>query len=263
MKKQLAMFGLICMSVLLLSYCKKDKAEDETNNTPKKVIPQEYAKKWVVNSKDGIIFQWLEFTELGYYFLSFDDGTFVSGLCTYDESSDQIILINFGYVEIVSIDGNVISINVYVNETGETIDLVATGSDEIPSSTNTDLLCRTWDIVEYTMTNESTSDVTILYPTTSYDVSRYDVAFTTYGTYFTTMIYSMGGSPGEMYENRYWKWSDASENELCYGTSQEMCDSCGYTTGITSINTDELILEGSNESGGTVYTFYIRCSAAD
>jgi len=266
MKTKLLLLSLVCFSILFLTNCKKDEDNQEqttqTTTTPKKVIPETYAKKWVVNTKSGIVFQWIEFTEFGLYFISFDDYSYKSGTCSYDESSNKIILDNYGYVEIESLDGNVISINVYVNETQETIGLVATEGKELPASSQTTLLCKTWDIIEYSITDESTGETIPIYPSPAIDYSRYDVAFTSYGTYFTTSVYNVQGMESGLYENRYWKWSNSSENSICYGTNKETSDNCDYTCGI-SINEDILIMEGTTQSMGMTYSFNLKCKVAE
>ena len=248
--------------IMAFTACKKDKTEPEPSPivtpTTQKTVPSQYAKKWYVSttkSTNTVEYVWIEFTTNGHYFIMFDDGTATSGSCYFSSSNNRIILENYGYVEIVSIDSTNFSFILYINATAETSTIFTTVGSQTITGTTANLLCKTWKVVEYYMVNTSTFDTSYAIPSDMITYSRFDVNFTSYGTYFTSEEYTYNGQPGVLYDNRYWRFSDGNESILCYGLTQVQSDNCEYSCNITTINSNLLLLEGNSGA----YNYKIKC----
>lgn len=260
MKKFILNIMLFSSIIMAFTACKKDKTEPEpiVNPTTQKTVPAQYAKKWYVNttkSINAVDYVWIEFTTNGHYFIMFDDGTAISGSCYYSSSNNRIILENYGYVEIVNIDSTNFSFILYINATAETSTIFTTVGSQTVTGTTANLLCKTWKVVEYYFVDQNTNDTSYAVPNNQITYSRFDVNFTSYGTYFTSEEYTYNGTPGTIYDNRYWRFADGSESILCYGLTQAQSDNCEYSCNITTLNSSSLIIEGNN--GG--YTYKARC----
>ncbi len=252
--------AILLVGLLLLSLgfnaCKKDEPE----GSREKVIPEMYAKKWLVNTNQkSVDYISIEITEYGYYFILFDDNSSVSGTC-YVDGDDNIILVNYGYIEVLDVDGEVFSFILHIDDTNEAETIFTTEAEEMEVTDETDLLCVTWHISEYYFV--SGNDTTWAQPSDTYDFSVFDVTFTTYGTYFTHEEYSYQGTPSTLYENRYWRWTNDDNDEICYGLTQDQADECGYSAEITTLTDGELIMEGTTTNVyGQSYHFYVKGTA--
>jgi len=111
-----------------------------------------------------------------------------------------LILSNFGTIQVLSLSDVTISFAIkLLGETqyGET--LVANKSEELPATTNTQLLCRTWKLV--TLNGDSVAGTS----------NELLMVFYSSGTYVVTYIDDdqLGGLAE-------WKWYDSEENVICY-----------------------------------------------
>jgi len=209
--------------LLVITACKKD-AEEEQPPAPAPINLEKstVSAKWEVEGDSD--YQTLEFNESGTYVVVkksadkyVDDEVILFG--TYTIDGDKMILSNFGIIKVNSISEEKITFTIKLDdesEYGET--LSANKSDELPPSTNTQLLCRTWRLV------------TLNGDTVTGTQNEFLMVFYKSGTYVVTYIENeeLGGLAE-------WKWKDSDENVMCYsweGTPN--CDNLADINELTS-----------------------------
>lgn len=247
-------FMLVALIVFSLgsNSCKKDELESREI-----VIPEQYAKKWLVNNNDRAVdYISIEITQYGYYFIVFDDNTYITGSC-YVDTDDNIILVGYGYIEILDLGDEGFSFILHLDDNDEPETIFTTAAQEMDVTDETELLCTTWHITEYYFV--SGGETTWVQPSDTYNYSTFDVTFTTYGTYFTHQAYTHQGTPGELYDNRYWQWTNDDNEAVCYGLTESEAQSCGATANVTTLTGEEFVLEGSSTNiYGQTMTYYIK-----
>jgi hypothetical protein len=170
--------------------------------------------KWLV-SETSSDYESFEFNESGNYIVvknttqksTNNQNVYFGTYKIIDNSS--IELSDFGTLKITSIDDNNISFSLTL-EGYPKIDIIinATKADKIATSSKTELLCRTWNLVS--LNGVSAID-------TEYDLT---VLFSDAGTYFVTFNDSL-----EDLSVAQWCWKSNSETTLCYSWEGEpTCD---------------------------------------
>jgi len=219
--------------------CKKNDEEDNNsdNTTVENVEKSTISAKWEVD--DGSDYDSFEFNESGTYVVvknspdkNPENEIILFG--TYTIDGNLLILSNFGTIKIITLTDNVMTFAIKLEgevDFGET--LSATKSNELPSSTNTQLLCRTWRLL-------SLNGDTV---TGTYD-DKY-VVFYQSGTYVVTYVGS-----DELGDVAQWKWYDDQQNVICYSWDGE--PDC--TDVVDVVYLDENRLEMSEE--GFYYILY-------
>lgn len=147
--KKLELILVAFFALTLISSCKKEK------NDPKDTLEKTtVSSKWIVsNSSDYDSF---EFNESGHYVVventttkSTNDQIILFG--TYEIIDNKtIVLSDFGTLTISDIDETSISFSIKLISNPENeIIINASKHEEMESSTNTDLLCQTWELVSF------------------------------------------------------------------------------------------------------------------
>ncbi len=202
--KNLKLLFTFAIILIIVSSCKKDEKE-ETPPEPDPITIEKstISAKWEVETDSD--YKTLEFNESGTYVVvksSPDKDTKEDIILfgTYTIEGDQLVLSNFGRVLVKSISDEEMTFSIKLEEEtefGET--LLAKKSEELPSSTNTQLLCRTWRLVTLngdTVTGTENELLMVFYQS---------------GTYVVTYIENeeLGGLAE-------WKWRDTEEDVMCY-----------------------------------------------
>ena len=185
---------------------------DKDENDPKETLEKAtISAKWIVsNSSD---YESFEFNESGNYIVvintttkSTNDQVVLFG--TYEIIDDKtIILTNFGTITISDINENSISFSLNLaSDPDNKIVIKASKQDEIESSTKTDLLCRTWEMVTENGEPVAGTDMDLI------------VLFSKAGTYFVSFANPEDESDGGLAQ---WMWKDEAETQLLYSWDEE------------------------------------------
>jgi hypothetical protein len=209
--KNLKYLFLFALVLGVLFACKKDdeeEANDDNNTNTELVEKSSVSAKWEVEGDSD--YETFEFNESGTYVVvknSPDKDTEEEIILfgTYTIDGDLLILSNFGTIKVITLTDEQISFAIMLlgeQTYGDT--LIANRSEELPSSTNTQLLCRTWKLYsENGDTVAGTSDE--LY-----------VVFYQSGTYVVTYV-----DEDEIGDIAQWKWYDSDEDVICYSWDGE------------------------------------------
>lgn len=207
-------FLLAILVFAFITSCDKDESNPkETNNTTNSntsVENQTISAKWVVNNSSE--YESFEFNESGNYIIVENQASETTKITnneqlihfgTYEIIDDNTIeLSDFGTLTIDDIDAN--TINLSINKTSDPdneIIISASRQDEMESSTNTDLLCRTWKMITENGEPVAGTDIELT------------ILFSRAGTYFVTYVNSEVDNQGGLAQ---WKWDNNAETELLY-----------------------------------------------
>ncbi len=195
----------ILASIFVLAFitgCDKDK------NEPKETLDKStISAKWnVSNSSDYDSF---EFNESGNYIVVKNTTTKSTAKSTNDQiilfgtykiiDNKTIILSDFGTIIVTKIDENLTSFSIKLtSDPNNEIIINASKQEEIKSSTRTDLLCRTWEMVTFNGEPVAGTD------------REGTVLFSKAGTYFVSKANDGSGGIAQ------WKWNDDAETQLLY-----------------------------------------------
>jgi hypothetical protein len=201
MKNLKGIAGLLLL--LLFSFsCSKD---GDDNKDPNAAVRESISAKWNVSDVTGRIssqaYESFEFNKSGNYIIVVD-GTVLFGLYEILDDKSTLQLEDFGTIKILSVNENAISFTLTLNGDDTELTVTAVKADEMASSTKTELLCKTWQLV--TMNGDPVAG-------TEYDLT---VLFSAAGTYFVSY-----NDPGEGESEgglALWAWKDSSEETLCY-----------------------------------------------
>lgn len=199
--KYLFLFAMV-FSVLIA--CKKDEEEDNTTDTGvENVEKSTVSAKWEVEGNTD--YETFEFNESGTYVVvknspdkNPEEDIILFG--TYTIDGNLLILSDFGTIKVMTLTDDEMSFAIKLEgETDYGDTLTAKKSEELPASTNTQLLCRTWKLV--TLNGDSVAGTS----------NELLMVFYTSGTYVVTYIENeqLGGLAE-------WKWFDSDENVICY-----------------------------------------------
>lgn len=196
----------ILIAIFVLTFIAScDKNENEPKETLEKTT---ISAKWIVSNSSE--YESFEFNESGNYIVventttkSTNDQIILFG--TYEIIDNKtIVLSDFGTLTISEINENSISFSIQLTSNPDNeIIIDASKKEEMESSTKTDLLCRTWEMV--TVNGE---------PVVGTD-EELTVLFSKAGTYFVSFA-----NPEDEDENdgglAQWKWNNEAETQLLY-----------------------------------------------
>jgi hypothetical protein len=231
--KKLANKFLVLIAIAIFISC--DKNENSTENNVNNIT---YKAKWLVEENGD--FKSFEFNESGSYIVvknapAESGESEIVRFGTYETTDNKVLnLSNFGTLKIKNTTANRMSFSIATIDNPETeINLNALRQAEIPNSTNSDLLCRTWELVT---TNGE--------PVVGTDMEL-TVLFSNAGTYFVTYLNPTDENDGGLAQ---WVWTDSNEDSLCYSWDGTVptCNE-GNTVEITSLSENTLtIVENSD-----------------
>jgi hypothetical protein len=198
--------NILLAMILLTFFTACEKEEDNANETETRST---LSAKWLVENSN--IYKSFEFNESGNYIIekhAFGLNDLLFG--NYEVIDDKnISLDNFGTISINEINENTIDFTVKLTEEPENEVIInATKKEELQSSTKTDLLCRTWQMItENGVSVKGTED-------------ELTVLFSQAGTYFVTFL----NRPEEVIDGveytdgglAQWRWRNTEENRISY-----------------------------------------------
>jgi hypothetical protein len=180
-----------------------DKDEYETENMLEKTT---ISAKWSVSNSSE--YESFEFNESGNYIVventttkSINDQIILFG--TYEIiDSKTIVLSDFGTLTLSDIDENSISFSIQLTSNPDNeIIINASKQEEMESSSRTDLLCRTWEMVTKNGEPVAGTDMELI------------VLFSKAGTYFVSFANPEDENDGGLAQ---WKWKNDAETQLLY-----------------------------------------------
>ena len=144
-----------------------------------------------------------------------------------------IVMSDFGTIKLTMVDENSISFSIQMASNPEAnISINATKQEEMEASTNTDLLCKTWKMVEV--------DGEVVVEGSPYDFS---VLMSKAGTYFSFQRTSEQENSGEIAN---WKWKDDTETEFLYSWKNPPVWDEEDRVIILGLSTDKLKIKNQN-----------------
>lgn len=222
--KNLKGISAVILVLLGLFACEKDENKPDEGGT---VTLETVSGKWVVEGAGE--YQSFEFNESGNYIIVRNtpgSSLYQNPVAKTDEqivffgsftiANNRILnLSDFGTIKDISIDGDIITFTLLVNgNPNKELRIHAVKQDEMPQSTRTELLCRTWELV--TLDGENVVG-------THYELT---VVFSAAGTYFVSFVNPADEDSGGLAQ---WKWKDEDEVTFCY--SWEGAPECdGYNS---------------------------------
>ncbi|KAB1155919.1 hypothetical protein F7018_11460 [Tenacibaculum aiptasiae] len=213
-------------------------SNDEIPST--KIKKEEISSKWEIENSN---YKSFEFNKDGNYIIVKSASANKSKsqkneknilLGQYEIVDDKTInLIDFGQIIISSINGTKMDFTIVDNKTSTSIEVSSSKIEKISSSSNTDLLCRTWK-----MTEVNGEDVVGT-------INELTVIFSQAGTYFVELANPTSENEGGLAE---WKWEDAKENKFCYSWEGEANCTGDNSVSIAEIKENLLVLMEGKET---------------
>ncbi|MHA7943746.1 hypothetical protein ACJOV8_011795 [Formosa sp. 3Alg 14/1] len=230
-------FSLILLTVfvfaLIIGCDSSDNGENDLTETTEDTTIN---AKWVVTNAST--YESFEFNESGNYIIlktSEDQRTTEEPNILFGTYSliddDTIVLSDFGTLIISNIDENSIQFALALASAPEqTIQIEASKQLEIEKSTNTDLLCQTWQLVSFNGENVigTTEALTVL--------------FSRAGTYFVTNTSPLSSNQGGLAS---WSWNNSAQTQIYYNWGQGN-ETSGYAD-ITELTSNSLVIDEDGE----------------
>lgn len=223
--KQLIVFVTVFTILASINSCKKD--ENKTNDP---IDKETISAKWIVDGTSD--YESFEFNLSGNYIIVKEDAKkskneLVVLFGTYEIIDDKtIILSDFGKIIVSEVGENTISFLIVLDSDPDNkISINAIKKDEMQTSTRTELLCRTWELVTVDGEDVAGTDMELT------------VLFSAAGTYFVSFANPEGENDGGLAQ---WKWKDGNEIILCYSWEGEpTCDGT-HEVEISELTTNKL-----------------------
>ncbi|HBH47160.1 MAG TPA: hypothetical protein DDX98_00880 [Bacteroidales bacterium] len=199
---------LLLLVALMFGFTACENESDDNNSGGDLTVNAEtISAKWLITEASSE-YKSIEFNESGNYILQMEDGMkstedLIVLFGTYIILDDNIIqLSDFGTITINSLDNNSISITISPAG-GSEVTIEADKADDIigSSSSRTDLLCRSWEMVA--IDGEPVTG-------TEFELT---VIFSKAGTYFVEYANPVYGDEGGLAQ---WQWKDSDEEMFCY-----------------------------------------------
>ena len=234
--KKLEKILMLMLLVFSAFSCSKDEAE------PAVTLKNEtISAKWLVAGTESGYFSF-EFNKSGTYIVQKiptttpDEKLVYFG--DYNIINDKSInLADFGTLKIASITKDAFSFTISTPDNpSNNVLITTTKADEMPSTTKTDLLCRTWK-----MTKFNGEDVV----GTEHELT---VLFSKAGTYFVEIANPLDGDEGGLSN---WKWKDSNEVIMCY--SWEGTPNCDNVVEVLELTTSSLKIKEVSDWGTYLY----------
>lgn len=204
MKKLKQILAVILVLITIVSCDKED-------NSPDAIKQETISAKWIVDGTSE--FKSFEFNKNGNYIIV-KKGSSVTGKSTVDGSevvlfgtyeildSETLLLSNFGTIKIANINQDTMDYTITLEDSEKTVYTIAvTKANELVSSVKTELLCRTWKLVETNGYEHAAADGIEL------------LLFSKAGTYFTSLLMPQEDPDSEVAK---WKWKDGTETKVYY-----------------------------------------------
>ncbi len=224
--KNLKLFLAVIIFSFIVLACEKDKNEEQNDVT---ITAESVSAKWDVSN--AAAYESFEFNQSGSYIVvesssakstSAGDYHYGNYTITGDATMD---LEGFGTITVTSLSETGIEFSLKPDSDPDNeMTITAAKSDEMPSSINTSLLCRTWELISIDDIPASEQGLEII------------VLFSEAGTYLVTHLNDpdAGGLA-------QWQWKDPSEEILCY--SWEGAPTCDGTNEVgVVVSSSELII---------------------
>lgn len=184
---------------------------DKDDSSPNAIKQETISAKWNVDGTSE--FKSFEFNKNGNYIvvkkggsvtgkLAIDDGEVVL-FGTYEIlDSETLLLSNFGTIKIANINQDTMDYTVTLEDSEKSVYTISvTKADELASSVKTELLCKTWKLVETDGYEHDDADGVEL------------LLFSKAGTYLTSLLMPQSDPDTEIAK---WKWKDGTETKVFY-----------------------------------------------
>lgn len=184
---------------------------DKEDNSPDAIKQETISAKWIVDGTSE--FKSFEFNKNGNYIIV-KKGSSVTGKSTVDGGevvlfgtyeildSETLLLSNFGTIKITSINKDTMDYTITLEDSEKSVYTISVAkADELASSIKTEMLCRTWKLVETNGYEHDAADGIEL------------LLFSKAGTYFTSLLMSQDDPDSEIAK---WKWKDETETKVYY-----------------------------------------------
>ncbi|WP_299778926.1 hypothetical protein [uncultured Formosa sp.] len=225
--KKISQILLTLFTLILITGCDSDNNNDEETSEDVSIN-----SKWIVSNSSE--YESFEFNESGNYIIvknteeerTTDTETILFGTYNLIDAS-TVILSDFGTLLISDIDEDSINFSIALTNNPESeIEIKAYKNAEFENSTNTDLLCRTWQMETFNGENVigTVDDLTVI--------------FSRAGTYFVTYTSPLSENEGGLAK---WYWSNNKQTELYYSWDKGE-DSDGIVK-ITELTPTSLIID--------------------
>lgn len=223
-------FKLVIVAIFVLMFiasCNKDE-NDSRATLERKTI----SAKWMISNSNE--YKSFEFNESGNYIVvenattkSANDQIILFG--TYEITNNKsIVLSDFGTLTITGINENEISFSVRLtSDLGNDFIFNALKHEEMHSSSRTDLLCRTWEMV--TENGEPVEGTEM----------ELTVLISKAGTYFVSFANPEDENDGGLAQ---WKWNDEAETQMLYSWDEVPVWDDEYYAEILELTSDSLKL---------------------
>ncbi|MGN6645219.1 MAG: hypothetical protein ACTHJT_01710 [Cytophaga sp.] len=198
-----------------------------------------------------------EFNSSGNYYIIKADKSMISGTYTLNTVDSLVTLFNgssatsqYGTLNIEEITDTKLIFRLTLPTVATPIDISTTaittsvGSSSGTSVNNTTKIAKSWKVDTYTSNNTT---YTITAPMYAY------VVFTENGTYWTE-TYNGPGTTVQL-SNGQWKWSDATQTNVCTVMTDTTPDCSGSATSISFDGDNNLIMTSGSASNPTIYHF--------
>ncbi len=196
--------------IFLVSCSKEDNTPDSTEALERSAI----SAKWVV--ENAAEFESFEFNESGNYIIvknSTDKASKSTGyetilFGTYEVINEaSIYLSDFGTITTSEINNNSIIFSITLTNNPESkIIITANKHKEIGSSTSTNMLCKTWEMVTENGENVASTDMELT------------IMYSKAGTYFVLFEHLDKEEKGGLAQ---WKWYNDEETKVLYSWDEE------------------------------------------
>ena len=210
--------ALVLMVLVTVTSCEEDEPKDT-------LTKETISAKWVVTGSSN--YESFEFNESSNYIIAENSAAkaAVGQIVHYGVyqiiNNETINLVDFGTIKVTSLEEENFNFTLTLdNDPNNNINIEASKQADIASSSRTDLLCRTWEMV--TIDGESVAGTEM----------ELNVLFSSAGTYFVE--YFSPGSEGDG-GLAQWQWKDEDEEWICY--SWEGAPTC---TGNNEVELTEL-----------------------
>lgn len=244
-------FFLLTLTVLIFNTSCSSDDDEKTLPTNQIDLKNVVNSKWIVSENSGI--KSIELTENGNYIIigsiidnitrSTDDEVNSGSYTIIDEVNNIIELKEAKMrMKIVSYEDNTIEFILTILDTSKEYTFKATKAQEMPSTTNTELLCRTWVVVDFE-TTDPTED-----PAETIGIT---VLFSKAGTYYVAN--SKDPESGGIAQ---WEWVvDSNESKINYLWDDQ--DTKKDVT-IETLNEDSFIMIESFEEDNIVEKYTLK-----
>ncbi|PLX02800.1 MAG: hypothetical protein C0595_09330 [Marinilabiliales bacterium] len=219
--KMLKQILMVIMVLTVIISCKKD----DKNSTLTLEIDT-ISAKWLVSGTSE--YSSFEFNKSGNYIVIKNANTTNQQIKfgTYTITESTIILSDYGTIIVSEIKDNSITFIFKTSINPDTeINIVANKQEEMESTTKTDLLCRTWELLTFNGDPVAGTDMELT------------VLFSKAGTYFVTY-----NNEPDTENVAQWKWKNTEETELYYSWDEVPNWGTASYVQITELTSNSLII---------------------